>query len=124
MNTDIYRSSTHRGAYLFVPAGTNPTELPKYVLDRLGPVEYVKSIRLIADSPLIGAEPNEVRRNLESHGFHVQGVSISTNVSEGGAALGAGLLVASLGGGPVGAAIGAIIGYLLAHAAGEDHDAT
>lgn len=109
--------------YLFVPAGKDPAELPKRVLDRLGPIVYLRPIEVIADTQLIGADPNVVIRNLESRGFHVQGIEIST-VSEGGAALGAGLLVASLGGGPVGAAIGAIAGYLLAHAAEEDHNAS
>ena len=124
MNADIYRSTKHRNAFLFVRAGANPESVPKKVKERIWPVEHFRQLSLIPNSPLIGADPNEVIRNLRKQGYHVQGVRISTNVSEGGAALGAGLLVASLGGGPVGAAIGALIGYWLAHTAEEDQDAT
>ena len=122
MNCDIYKSST-KGIYIFVPAKSPPAAcLPKATLAKLGTLSLFKSIEK-PDTPIIAADPTEVIRNIEKKGFHVQEPEILVNtketskVSEAGAAIGGGMLGASLGFGPVGAIAGAVLGALLASSA-------
>lgn len=130
MKCDIYKSSRLKNAYLFVLAGTDPKECtPESVLKQFGELVFLKSIEFEEDSPLIVADPREVIGNINQQGFHVQGAEVrievkeSQEVSEAGAAIGGGILAASLGLGPVGAIAGAIIGALLASSAkGEKND--
>lgn len=122
MNCDIYKAINHRGAYLFIEAGNEASEkVPEKVLKKLGHLQYVKSISFDEGSPLIAANPKEVIENIETNGFHIQGVEIKIDevVSEAGAAIGGGILAASLGLGPVGAILGAAAGYWLANASKE-----
>ena len=121
MNCDIYKSSI-KGVYIFVPAKSPPaTYLPKATLAKLGTLSLFKSIELKPDSPIIVADATEVIRNIEKKGFHVQEPEFLVNtketstVSEAGAAIGGGMIGASLG--PVGALVGAVLGALLASAA-------
>ena len=130
MKCDIYKSGSLKNAYLFVPSGTSPEEeLSDGVLAKLGSLQFLKAIKFDADSPLIAANPKEVIENIEKHGFHVQGAEVRTTikdhneVSEAGAAIGGGILAASLGFGPIGAIVGAALGaYLASSAKGENND--
>ncbi|MCG7996601.1 MAG: YcgL domain-containing protein [Candidatus Thiodiazotropha taylori] len=123
MNSDIYKATNYKGTYLFIPSGVKiSTALPEGVIRKLGNLEYFKSISFDENSPLIAADPKEVIRNIEEQGFHIQGPVIKTKaeeVSEAGAAIGGGILAASIGLGPVGALVGALAGYLLANASKE-----
>ena len=123
MDCDIYKATNHKGAYLFIPSGVEVTAaLPESVIKKLGNIEYFKSISFDENSPLIAADPKEVIKNIEEQGFHIQGTEIKTKVeevSEAGAAIGGGILAASIGLGPVGALVGALAGYLLANASKE-----
>lgn len=130
MKCDIYKSGSIQNAYLFVPCGISPEErLSKSQLTKLGKLQLFKTIEFDADSPLIAANPKEVIENIDKQGFHVQLAEIQTTikeskeVSEAGAAIGGGILAASLGLGPVGAIIGAALGaYLASSAKGERND--
>lgn len=123
MNCDIYKATNHRGAYLFVESGTDVVnKVPEKVIRKLGHIKYFKTITFDENSPLIAANPREVIENIQKRGFHIQGVEITVEeVSEAGAAIGGGILAASLGLGPVGAIVGAVAGYLLANASKEGH---
>ena len=129
MKCDIYKSSGLKNAYLFVLAGVKPQECtPESVLKQLGELAFFKSIEFNEDSPLIAADPKEVIVNIHKQRFHVQGAEVcvevkeAQEVSEAGAAIGGGILAASLGLGPVGAIAGAVIGALLASSAKGEKD--
>jgi uncharacterized protein YcgL (UPF0745 family) len=127
MKCDVYKSGSLRNAYLFVPAGSAPqASTPESVLTQLGNLSFFKAIEFDENSPLIAADPKEVIENIQRQGFHIQGAEVRTqvkesqDVSEAGAAIGGGILAASLGLGPFGAIAGAIIGALLASSAKGD----
>lgn len=124
MKFDVYRSSKTETVFVFVESGVNPDQvIPEEYADHLGELNLFKTHKEIkpGDS-LIGAPPEEIIANVQENGYSVQGVNIKTDVSEVGAALGGGLLLASLGGGPIGALIGATVGYLIARGSKEDED--
>ncbi len=122
METDIYKSKSNPNTYLFVRSGRSTTELPSALLEKLGTLEFLKSITVIPGLPLIAANPLEVIKNIKEHGYHVQwaNVSVKSDVSGVGAAVGGGILALSLGLGPIGAIVGAVLGAWLAS---EDSDA-
>ena len=124
MEFDIYQSSKSKMIFVFVSSGVDPLSvLPKKYKVHVGQLSMFKRNKTINENdPIIGVSPKELINNVTSRGYHVQGVEIKTNISEAGAAIGGGLLVASIGGGPIGAVIGAAVGYLLAHNAKEKKD--
>ncbi len=129
MKCDIYKISDVKNAYLFIESGISPeARVPSEVLEKLGTLEYFKTIEFEADSPLIAANPQEVIENIEKNGFHIQGAEVrittkeNPEISEAGAAIGGGILAASLGFGPVGAIVGAVLGAVLAASAKGDND--
>lgn len=125
MECDIYRSSKMKRAYVFVKAGAPNDIVPESILQKLGSLEFFKTISFDVNSPLIAANPKEVIESIEKVGYHIQGAGIeTTEISEAGAAIGGGILLASLGGGPLGAIIGAVGGYFLAHLTKEEKDAS
>ncbi|MES9898556.1 MAG: YcgL domain-containing protein [Sedimenticola sp.] len=120
MDCDVYKVVNYKAAYLFVLSGTDVTSaLPDKIIENLGHLEYFKAVSFDENSPLIAANPKDVIDNIAKHGFHIQGAEIQIKVeevSEAGAAIGGGILAASLGLGPVGALVGALAGYWLANA--------
>lgn len=121
MQVDIYRPSNRSDLYLFVRSGINPLQVPADVRAQFGELVLFKSREIIPGQKLIGANTDEILQNIFRAGFHVQGVSVATQVSEGGAALGGGILGASVAG-PFGAVIGAVLGYALAEHAKKVSD--
>lgn len=121
MQVDIYRPSNRSDLYLFVRSGINPLQVPADVRAQFGDLVLFKSREIIPGQKLIGANTDEILQNIFRAGFHVQGVSVATQVSEGGAALGGGILGASVAG-PFGAVIGAVLGYALAEHAKKVSD--
>ena len=115
MDTDIYKSKKLPNVFLFVPKGIGIGNLPELVKNQLGELLYFKSITLIPNSPLIAADPNEVINNIKSKGYHLQGAAVKSDISEVGAAVGGGILAASLGLGPIGAIAGVVAGIWLAN---------
>lgn len=121
MLVDIYRPSNRSDLYLFVRSGINPLQVPTDVRAQFGELVLFKSREIIPGQKLIGANTDEILQNISRAGFHVQGVSVATQVSEGGAALGGGILGASVAG-PFGALVGAVLGYALAEHAKKVSD--
>jgi uncharacterized protein YcgL (UPF0745 family) len=113
MQVDIYRPVDRTNLYLFVRAGVDLRSLPADIPAQFGNSVFVKSREISPGQKLVGANADEIQQNISRSGFHIQGINISTHVSEGGAALGGGILGASFGG-PIGALIGAVLGYALA----------
>lgn len=113
MNCDIYRLKSRTGQYLFVLAGTPPQAVLPNTYPQLGELVLVKTRDIVAGQSLIGASADDIINNITLKGFHIQGVKVVTQVSEGGAAIGGGLLGASVAG-AVGAVVGAIIGLAVA----------
>ncbi|TOJ42690.1 hypothetical protein CGI42_22770, partial [Vibrio parahaemolyticus] len=63
-----------------------------------------------------------VKSAIETKGFHIQSAGIKTdNVSSAGAAIGGGILAASLGFGIFGAAVAAIGSAMIANAANKNN---
>jgi len=124
MDFDIYQSSKSHKIFVFVKSGVNPLSvLPHKYKAQVGELSIFKKNKTInEEDPLIGATPKDLIDNVTAKGYHIQGINIITNISEVGAALGGGLLLASLGAGPIGAIIGGTIGYLLAHNAKEEEN--
>jgi uncharacterized protein YcgL (UPF0745 family) len=120
MNCDIYKSSAKKGIYLFVETGKNVSEtVPEKELKHFGDAVFFKTISFDESSPLIAANPAEVINNIKAKNYHLQGARVTTkveSVSETGAAIGGGILAASLGFGPLGAIVAALAGYALANA--------
>lgn len=122
---DIYQSKTHSKIFVFVEAGVDPPiVLSDNIQEKTGTLAlFKKNIEINEGDPLIGASPAQVIANVKKRGYHIQGVKVKTEeISDVGAALGGGLLIASLGGGPIGAIIGAAVGYFLAYSAKEEDD--
>jgi uncharacterized protein YcgL (UPF0745 family) len=121
MIVDIYQSRTVRDKFVFVEKGAS---LGAVLADKLPtewePMVFFKTIEVKIDDPLIAADPTEIIRNIEKYGFHLQGAKVKSSVSEAGAMLGGGVLLASLGLGPLGAIIGALGGLYLAKASEEE----
>lgn len=113
MQCDIYRPKTRTDLYLFVRSGTSPQVFLADMLSQFGELELVKTREILPGQSLVGASADEIIKNITQTGFHIQGVKVTTQVSEGGAAIGGGLLGASVAG-PVGAVIGLLVGLALA----------
>lgn len=121
MLVDIYRPSNRTDLYLFVSSGFDPLHVPLDVHSQFGDLVLVKSREIIPGQKLVGTTADEILQNISHTGFHVQGIGVATQVSEGGAALGGGILGASLAG-PLGALVGAFLGYALAEHAKKVSD--
>ena len=120
MICDIYTSSKKPGAYLFLSEGAPVAGLPENVLNALGQLSFFKKVSLEEGKPLIAVDPATIVKSINEKGFYIQGVKTTSSVSELGAAVGGGILLASLGLGPVGAIFGAVAGYALSKTAKEE----
>lgn len=115
MQCDIY-STDKKGLFVFVKQGILPSGiLPSSLIAELGELNHFKSKNITESSSLIGADPNDVFDGIKEYGYALQGIETKTNVSEVGAAIGAGILVASLGAAlPITLAVSAA-SYVAAH---------
>ena len=123
MQFDVYRPKGRQDLYLFVPAGT-PPGFPAVAALGCAPeeLEFFKSRELLPGQRVAGVPSEELINGVAINGFHVQAVKASTEVSDGGAAIGGGLLGASIAG-PFGAIVGSLIGLVLAeHAKKANND--
>lgn len=120
MEYDIYKPSSKNNVYIFIEVGgVLENKVPENILHGYGDVAFVKTISFDDKSPLISAHPKEVIESIKNNGYFIQGAAVTTkvdNVSEAGAAIGSGILAASLGFGPLGAIVAAVAGYALANA--------
>ena len=125
MECDIYKSSSENLSYIFVEAGASLVDkVPKDILMAFGDSELIKTIHVNENSEFISSNPKEIIESINLKNYYIKRTSIAIkqdSVSEAGAALGGGILAASLGFGPLGAIFAAVAGYVIANAAKDDN---
>lgn len=124
MNVDIYRSDLNPNCYVFVQRNAVINSiLPDKIKGKVGDLTHLKYKKLNQnDQPLMGVSAQEIIRNIEKKGYFIQGVKIKSDVSEVGAAIGAGILFASFGTPLVVTAGAALAGYLVAHKLNDNNN--
>ena len=97
MLCDIY-STGKKDIYVILRHQSMPVvALPVTLLTELGELKLLKTKDIIENAPMIGAVPKQIIDSINQHGYALQNAEIKSVVSELGAALGAGVLAASLG---------------------------
>ncbi|WP_038123988.1 YcgL domain-containing protein [Vibrio nigripulchritudo] len=127
MKCTAYKTSKKRSTYVLVQKGVNIAPIEAKLKEKLGELTLFKNITLTEGESRIGINPEEAISNILKNGFHIQGVEVSVkvkenDVSEVGAAVGGGILAASIGLGPIGAIIGAAAGFLLANSSKSEEN--
>ena len=114
MKCDIYKSNTLDDVFIYVPSKAIPIEiLPSSIVEAVGKLELYCSLDLEEDSRLVGDDPEEILKGIEEHGFYVKHPFRKRSpLAHAGAAIGAGILGATLAG-PIGAIAGSIVGYAI-----------
>ena len=72
MECVIYKSSRRAGTYLFIERESDFSRVPATLLDALGTLEKVMSLKLLHGRTLAGADPVAVRQQLRYAGFYLQ----------------------------------------------------
>lgn len=72
MQCYVYRSSKKDGLYVYLADEDGLSQLPEPVLRQLGEPELAMSVDLATRTSLGHENIDEVRKNLEERGFHVQ----------------------------------------------------
>jgi hypothetical protein len=115
MNIDIYKSIAPSGTYVAIPSGSN---VPPQVVGTIGNVEvYKTNFPIEPESKLYAVDAPTVINVIQNNGFYIAKDSNQSDVSKAGAAIGGGILLASLGLGPIGAIVGALTGLVIANSA-------
>jgi uncharacterized protein YcgL (UPF0745 family) len=113
MQVDIYKSLMPSGSYVAVPSGSH---LPQQIINSIGNVEiYKQNLPIEPQSKLYAVDAPTVIYNIQNQGFYFVKDTTQPDVSKAGAAIGGGILLASIGLGPIGAIIGALSGLVLAN---------
>lgn len=76
MKCKVYPSIKKHNRYVIAPSEVKIHNLPKQAQNEIGPNRAWKEIELNPTRPLIGLDPNEAIKSIESEGFHVQEVAI------------------------------------------------
>lgn len=76
MRCKVYPSSKKHNCYIIALAEIGVTDLPKQAQDEIGTNKPWKEIDLHLDHPLIGLDPRQALGSIESHGYHVQEVTV------------------------------------------------
>jgi uncharacterized protein YcgL (UPF0745 family) len=114
MQVDIYKSVTPSGSYVAIPSGSY---LPPHIKNSIGNVEiYKQNLPIEPQSKLYAVDAPTVLYSIQQQGFYFVKDTSQPDASKAGAAIGGGILLASIGLGPIGAIIGALSGLVLASA--------
>ena len=98
MQCDIYSSIKKHNLYIFVESNRKPSDiLPADISKEVGELRFFKSRSINIGDLLIGTQSKEIIDSITEHGYALQSAEIKTYVTEVSAALGAGVLAASLG---------------------------
>jgi uncharacterized protein YcgL (UPF0745 family) len=115
MQVDIYKSVAPSGSYVAVPSGS---PLPQQMYNSIGNVEvYKKNLPIEPQSKLYAVDAPTVLYSIQQQGFYFIKDTTQPDVSKAGAAIGGGILLASIGLGPIGAILGAVAGFAIANSA-------
>ena len=72
MHAFVYKSLKKADTYLYLAARDDFSRLPKPVRTQLGALQFVLDVDLVPGRKLALENPDVVRTNLVSRGFHVQ----------------------------------------------------
>ena len=72
MRAYVYKSLKKADTYLYLAARDDFSRLPEPVLAQLGRLQFVLELDLTPERKLAQADPEVVRTNLVSRGFHLQ----------------------------------------------------
>ena len=72
MQCFVYRSSKKDGLYVYLADENGLEKLPEPVQNQLGEPEFAMAVDLSKRTSLGHEDINEVRKNLETQGFHIQ----------------------------------------------------
>jgi hypothetical protein len=85
MEVDIYKAKKSpdpaERRYIFVPKGKKIDELPPDLKNRIGDLNYEKTIDIKPGEKRIALDSDEAIRNIESSGYHEQGTRIEVSVT-------------------------------------------
>lgn len=73
----VYQLKNRRNTFLVVPKEADFSAVPKDLAAEIGEVVPFKTIDLDKPAPLVGADPMEVRKEIESQGFSLVAVAFS-----------------------------------------------
>jgi uncharacterized protein YcgL (UPF0745 family) len=73
----VYQLKNHRNTYLVVPNEGDFSAVPKELGAEIGEVVPFKAIDLNRPAPLVGCDPMEIRKEIESRGFSLVAVAFS-----------------------------------------------
>ena len=76
MKCNVYPSSKKHNRYVIAPAEKGVSDLPKQAQDEIGTNGPWKEIELDPNRPLIGLDHGLALGSIQSHGYHVQEVTI------------------------------------------------
>ncbi|MFC0676575.1 YcgL domain-containing protein [Lysobacter korlensis] len=72
MQAYVYKSLRKYDTYVFLPERDDFARLPEPVRAQLGPLQFVLDVALTPGRRLARASADEVRANIDAHGFHLQ----------------------------------------------------
>ena len=72
MQCAIYRSNKKADTYLYVQEEGNFSRVPPDLLNLLGQLDLVMTLKLTPDRTLARADPEEVRQQLDTRGYYLQ----------------------------------------------------
>ncbi|MGV8943136.1 YcgL domain-containing protein [Thermomonas sp.] len=72
MHAFVYKSLKKADTYLYLAARDDFSCLPEPLQAQLGTLQFVLEVELVPGRKLAQADPDVVRANLVSRGFHVQ----------------------------------------------------
>lgn len=117
MKCNLYQLTGRMDGYLFLPADQTLDSLPLTIRRNIGAPRFLMEVMLCEQPDLPGdIDTKAVIKNVQSNGFHLEEYGHTTNtvISRVGAAIGTGILVASLGLGMLGALASAATWLILA----------
>ena len=76
MKCKVYPNSKKHNRYVIAPAEKGVSDLPKQAQDEIGTTGPWKEIELDPNHPLIGLDTGRALGSIQSHGYHVQEVTI------------------------------------------------
>ena len=79
MKAGIYKTA-HKNTSLFLPQGTAFSAVPQSTLDKLGSVQFWKTVELAPN--IIGVHPDNVVAAFKEQGYFVGSVEVKTSVDE------------------------------------------
>jgi uncharacterized protein YcgL (UPF0745 family) len=72
MHAYVYKSQRRADTYVYLAARDDFSRLPEQLRAALGPLHFVLEVALTPERRLARANPEEVRRNLATRGYHLQ----------------------------------------------------